>query len=69
MAIANVNNDISEYWEFSDTGLFAGRSVERGVQVRRELRHLRADALKLAAALSGQALPHGYANARGAEQL
>jgi len=22
MAIANVNNDISEYWEFSDTGLF-----------------------------------------------
>ena len=21
MAIANVNNDISEYWEFSDTGL------------------------------------------------
>ena len=22
MAVANVNNDISEYWEFSDTGLF-----------------------------------------------
>ena len=22
MVIANVNNDISEYWEFSDTGLF-----------------------------------------------
>ena len=22
IAIANVNNDISEYWEFSDTGLF-----------------------------------------------
>ena len=21
MAIANVNNDISEYWEFSDTGI------------------------------------------------
>ena len=46
MAIANVNNDIGEYWEFSDTGLFAGRSVERGVQVRRELRHLRDDALR-----------------------
>ena len=25
MAIANVNNDISEYWELSDTGYRAGR--------------------------------------------
>ena len=26
IAIANVNNDISEYWEFSDTGFCTGRS-------------------------------------------
>ena len=45
MAIANVNNDISEYWEFSDTGVYIGRSHERGVQVRRELRDVWADAL------------------------
>ena len=47
MAIANVNNDISEYWEFSGYRRDASvRLDERGVQVRRELRDLRTDALK-----------------------
>ena len=38
LLIANYNNDIGEYWEFSDHGLHAGRLIERSVQVRRELR-------------------------------
>ena len=32
MAIANVNNDLGEYWEFFRHRLRAGRSVERGVK-------------------------------------
>ncbi len=49
MAIANRDNDLGEYWEFSDTGYAPGRSLERGVQVRRELFHLWSDTLAPAA--------------------
>ncbi len=45
MAIINYNTDISEFWEFSGTGLKPIRRIERRVQARRELHHLRNDAL------------------------
>ena len=45
LAIAGHNQDLGEFWEFSDTGIDAGRPVERGVQVRRELLHLWIDSL------------------------
>ena len=48
LLIANYNNDIGEYWEYSDTGFTADRAVERGVQARRELRDLFNDALTVA---------------------
>ncbi len=46
MAIANVDNDISEYLGILGHRGRARRSRERSVQVRRELRNLRIDALK-----------------------
>ena len=46
MAMINFNTDISEYWEFAPTGFDAGVRNERGVQARRELRHVRIDALR-----------------------
>ncbi len=45
MAVAEHNQDLGEFWEFSDTGIDAGRSLERGVQVWRELLHLWIDSL------------------------
>ena len=48
LLIANYNNDIGEYWEYSDSGLHADRALERGVQAGRELRHLFDDALACA---------------------
>ena len=38
LLIANYNNDIGEYWEFSDQGYVPDRPLERSVQVRRQLR-------------------------------
>ena len=50
------NQDLGEFWEFSDHGHDAGRSVERGVQVRRELFYLWIDSLTRAQVrLSGSA--------------
>ncbi len=46
MMMINYNTDISEFWEWSDTGLQADRRIERGVQARRELHHLRDDTLE-----------------------
>ena len=45
MAVAGHNQDLGEFWEFSDTGHDAGRPLERGVQVWRELFHLWTDSL------------------------
>ena len=45
IAIANRDNDLGEYWEYSDTGTRPDRFFERSVQVRRELFHLRIDAV------------------------
>ena len=46
IAIANRDNDLGEYWEYSDTGYGPDRFLERSVQVRRELFHLRVDAVR-----------------------
>ena len=43
--IVNYNTDVSQFWEWSGTGLRPIERHERGVQARRELHHLRADAL------------------------
>ena len=46
LAIADYNNDLSEYWEFSDEGFHDdGHEQQRGVQVRHQLRDLRAHPL------------------------
>ena len=45
-SMANYNHDLGEFWEFSDTGWMPVDLIERGLQVRRELRDLRDDALK-----------------------
>ena len=49
LAVANYNHDLGELWEFSDTGYRAGGYLQRGVQVRRQLRRVRDDALILRA--------------------
>ena len=54
MAIINYNTDISEFWEFSGTGLEADRGIERRVQARRQLHHLRDDALGSSEVSEGQ---------------
>ena len=45
MVIANHNHDVAEYWEFSGTGFFSGRSVERSLQARRQLHAVRTHSL------------------------
>ena len=46
MVVANFDNDVPEYWEWSGAGALSVRHVERGLQARRQLRHLRPDALR-----------------------
>ena len=46
LAIANYNHDLGELWEFSDTGYVPVDLSNERVQVRRELRRLRDDALR-----------------------
>ena len=43
--IVNYNTDVSQFWEWSGTGLRPIDETERGLQARGELHHLRADAL------------------------
>ena len=43
LALANYNNDLAEYWEWSSTGLFPVNFDERGLQAGRELHRLRDD--------------------------
>ena len=45
MVVANFDNDVPEYWEWSGQGLFPVRRVERGLQAGRQLHDLRPDAL------------------------
>ena len=45
MAIINYNTDISEYWEWSDTGLKPIDESNEAYKTRRQLHHLRDDTL------------------------
>ena len=45
MVVANFDNDVPEYWEWSGAGTVSVRRVERSLQARRQLHDLRADAL------------------------
>ena len=45
MVVANFDNDVPEYWEWSGEGLYPVRRLERSLQARRQLPDLRADAL------------------------
>ena len=45
MVVANFDNDVPEYWEWSGEGLYPVRHVERGLQARRQLPDLRSHAL------------------------
>ena len=45
MVVANFDNDVPEYWEWSGEGDVPVRHLERSLQARRELRHLRRHAL------------------------
>ena len=51
MVVANFDNDVPEYWEWSGAGAVSVRRVERGLQAGRELPDLRRHALKAVAAL------------------
>ena len=46
LAVANVNHDLGEFWEFSDTGWVPVDLSNEAYKLRRELRDLRDDALK-----------------------
>ena len=43
--IVNYNTDVSQFWEWSGHGPAADRRHQRSLQARRELHHLRPDAL------------------------
>ena len=45
IALANHNNDLAEYWEWSDRGYFGIDPYERSLPNRRQLRNVLADAL------------------------
>ncbi len=45
MVVINYNMDIGDYMEWSPTGVYAIAPDERSLQVRDQLRDLRADAL------------------------
>ena len=45
LAMINYNNDLSEYWEFSDEGMFPVEHVQRSLQARHQLSHVRAHPL------------------------
>ena len=54
MVVANFDNDMPEYWEWSGEGLYPVRRVERGLQAGRQLHDLWADALRELSASSFQ---------------